>query len=104
MSQIFWIYLVDLPPFIIRETSCLLFWTPSTFLKGVYSKRKEFALKGANSFLLEKTPFQNGDNHFDSIISRLPAIYYKGDFLFAFLNTNPLLKRGLLSREQILSF
>ena len=32
----------------------------SSLLKGVYSKRKEFAPRGANSFLLEQTHFQKG--------------------------------------------
>ena len=31
-----------------------------SLLKGAYSKRKNLLLKGANSFLLEKTPFQKG--------------------------------------------
>ena len=32
-------------------TSCLLPWMRKSILNGVYSKRKEFAPAGANSFL-----------------------------------------------------
>ena len=42
-------------------TSCLFSCTPSSFWRGVYSKRKESAPQnGANSVLLEKTPFSEG--------------------------------------------
>ena len=40
--------------------SCLLPKTTKAFQNGVCSERKEFAPLGANSFLLELTPFEKG--------------------------------------------
>ena len=53
-------WFTDFPPFLIREitfeTSSLLFWPPSPFWKGVYSLRKEFALRGVYSKRKEFAP------------------------------------------------
>ena len=44
----------------ILVTSCLLFWTVEPFQYRVYSERKEFSPKGANSFLEELTSNEMG--------------------------------------------
>ena len=41
-------------------TSCLLPWITKRMQNGVCSERKEFAPKGANSFILELTSIGNG--------------------------------------------
>ena len=44
-----------------QVTSCLHFWRKKTFQKGVFSKRKEFASREANSLFLEMTPTDKED-------------------------------------------
>ena len=62
------IHLVDVSPFCTRKTtfvtSALLFCTPVVFWKGVYSKRKEFALTGSKFFPFKVYPFSEGENQF----------------------------------------
>ena len=66
------LHLLDfLPFFFLWETtfvtSFFLSCTPIPSWKGVFSERKEFA----NSFFLEKTPFQKGDS---VILTELPPL------------------------------
>ena len=44
-------------------TSCLLTWMLKFSQNVVYSKRKESALMGGNSFLYEKNPIYMGSNN-----------------------------------------
>ena len=113
------VLLVNFLTFVTRqttfETSSLLSSAP-----GVYSKRKEFASKGCNVFPLReqlhsfegRSLSEGRQNNFDRVapldcvfIHFKKTGYIKGDnfcdFLFAFLCTKPLLKRGLLSKERI---
>ena len=56
--------MVDFPPCFCKGDNSgdfrFAFLHPKLLLKGVYSERKEFALLGANSFLLMWTLFQKG--------------------------------------------
>ena len=68
----------------------LLPWTSSSFWKGVYYKRKEFAHKGS-----KQTPFQKGDKHsFDRVAATEM-------YLFPLGNSYKVLKRSFVTKQEI---
>ena len=69
------IHLVDFPPFFFHKgdyntESLFAFLDIKALLKGVYSKRKEFALTGSKFFPFGVDPFsKEGKINFDRIVS-----------------------------------
>ena len=49
--------------------ACLFYCIQTPSEKGSTLNGKNFLPKGANSFLLELTPFQKGENYFDRVAS-----------------------------------
>ena len=51
-------------------TSCLFYYKPSIFWKGIFSKRKEFAPMGSKFFPFKKYPFlEERKNNFEMVVS-----------------------------------
>ena len=85
-----WIHLHIFPPFLqklMSVTSCLVPRTREPFQNGVYSYKKEFAPKGANSFFEELSLMEKGSKQGSGrvVAPESVRIHHKTPFLMTWL-------------------